>query len=278
MAIMVDQSVAGVQQSQRGQLRTQATRWMRTGMGAAGNKWANWGLAGVRESFTEGAASGLGFYKTPSGAPFGGMGPMQPSRYKFMGGVTKRSILGLGVGAGVGAAVYAATDNPLLGLGAGVGATWAAKASARGAFGAGMKLLGPAFIGAGMVQGFQEGGLWGGIKGLGGGLAEWGLWSVGFKALSVAFGGAMGGIKAMALTVALPLSIVAGAGYGAYKGAQYFAGRGRQAMRTEFAGDTAAFQTGAAYSMRQRAMQEISRSHTNSRTILGNEAQLMHLR
>jgi hypothetical protein len=56
----------------------------------------------------------------------------------------------------------------------------------------------------------------------------------------------------------------------------YFAERGRKATRSEFLGDTRAFTTDAAYTMRQRSLQEISRSHTNARTVLGNEAQLMH--
>jgi hypothetical protein len=237
--------------------------FMRNSMGRIGNRWADWGLKGVRESFTEGAGSAFGFYKAEAGG-----------KLKFMGGVSKRSMLGLGIGAGVGAAVYAATDNPLLGLGAGVGAVMASKSSLKGVFGAGLKALGPLFIGTGVAKGYREGGFGGAIKALGVGTLEWGLWNVGFKALSVAFQGA----GSAALAVALPLGIVGAAGFGAFKGAQYFAGRGRRAVESEFAGDTTAFNTEAAYSMRQRAVQEISRSHTNSRTILGQEAQLMHLR
>lgn len=257
-----------------GSTRGQADNLMRTHMGGVGGKWADWGLAGVRSSFTEGAASAFGLYKTPRATPAGGVGPMQPSKYKFMGGVSKRSMMGLGVGAGVGAMVYGVTDSPLLGLGAGVGAVMASKASVKGVFGAGMKALGPLFVGAQVVQGWQEGGLGGAVGALGKGTLEWGLWNVGFKALSVAFKGSMAGVGT-ALSVALPLAVVAGA---AYMGGKYFSARGRRAVESEFTGDTAAFQTQAAYSMRQRAVQEISRSHTNSRTILGNEAQLMHLR
>ena len=276
MGIIVDPTIAGVKESQYGALRTRGTRFMRTRMGRVGGNWATWGLAGVRSSFTEGAAGAFGFYKTLPAAPYGGIGPTQPGKFKFMGGASKRSMLGLGVGAGVGAAVYAATDNPLLGVGAGVGAVLAAKSTVRGAFGAGMKALGPLFIGASMAQGYSESGFGGAVKALGTGAVEWGLWNVGFKALSVAFKGTTLGSTAMA--VAPPLAIAAAVGYGAFKGAQYFSERGRKSVKSEFVGDTTAFQTEAAYTMRQRAVQEISRSHTNSRTILGNEASLMHLR
>ena len=274
----IQTNIAGATTMNRGAFRARATGWMRTHMGAAGNKLSNWGLAGVRSSFTEGAMSGLGFYKVPNAIPYGG-GPVQPAKYKFLGGVSKRGMIGLGVGAGVGSMVYAATDNPLLGVGAGVGATWAAKSTIRGAGGAGLKLAGPLFIGAGMVSGYKEEGLWGAAKGLGFGVAEWGLWNVGFKAAGTAFkGSAVGGAMKGLMRAGPAVAVIAAALYGMYKAGEYFSERGRESVKSEFAGDTSAFTTGAAYSMRQRAMQEISRSHTNSRTILGNEASLMHLR
>lgn len=247
-------------------LLTQAEQFMRTRMGGVGVRWADWGMSGLRKSFMRGWQRDLGFFQTAAG------------KHQFLGGrAGLRGLAGLGVGAGVGAAVYAATDNPLLGLGAGVGAAWATS-GLKAAGMAGMNILGPAFVGYGIVSGAREGGLGGAIKGGAIAYGEMRLWGAGIEAISVAFGGSLSGAKAMAMSVGLPLAVVAGIGYGAYRGAKYFSERGRKAVGTEFAGDTAAFQTQAAYSMRQRAMQEISRSHTNSRTILGNEAQLMHLR
>jgi hypothetical protein len=219
----------------------------------------------------EGWQRDLGFFKTATG------------KHQFLGGKAGlRKLKGLGVGAGVGGLVYAATDSPLLGLATGVGATMATT-GLKGMGGYAMNLMGPGMVLASAIQGFREGGLGGGIMGGATMYAEWRLWGAGIKALSVAFGGtkvagAASALLTTAKVVAAPLAVAALVGYGAYKGAQYFSERGREAVRTEFAGDTAAFQTQAAYSMRQRAMQEISRSHTNSRTILGNEAQLMHLR
>jgi hypothetical protein len=237
--------------------------FMRTRLGRAGNNWANWGLAGVRESFTSGWKRDLGFMKGADG------------KLSFLGGKAgMKGLMGLGAGVGVGSLVYAATDNPLLGAAAGVGAT-AAMGSLRAAGRTGMGLLGPAYIGASMIGGFKEGGLSGGLWEGAKSYGELRLWDVGFKAVSTAFkGSTLGGF---AVTAALPLAITAGIGIGAYKGAQYLSERGRKAQRTEFAGDTTAFNTQAAYTMRQRALQEITRSHTNSRTILGQEAQLMHL-
>ncbi len=271
MGIIVDPTITGTTEMRRGRIRTRTGRWMRSNMGSVGNKWANWGMSGLRKGAMEGWQRDLGFFQTAGG------------KHKFLGGKAgMRGLKALGVGAGVGAAVYGMTDSPLLGLGAGVGASMAA-GGLKAAGKAGMNLLGPAFVGAGIVSGFQEGGvgggLWGGAKAYG----EMRIWGAGIKAVQVAFGGtkvagAASGMMSIAKAVAFPLAVVAGIGYGAYKGAQYFSERGRAASRSEFAGDTAAFQTQAAYSMRQRAVQEISRSHTNSRTILGNEAQLMHLR
>ena len=42
-------------------------------------------------------------------------------------------------------------------------------------------------------------------------------------------------------------------------------------------GDMTAFSTGQAYSMRQRSMQAIQKSHLNARSALGNEANYMHV-
>jgi hypothetical protein len=242
-------------------------------MGRPGGKLATWGLAGVREGLMHGWKGDLGFFETAAGGR------------QFLGGrAGMRTLGGMGVGAGIGAAVYAATDSPLLGLAAGAGAMKAAGVGFRAAGRMAMNVMGPAFIAGGVIGGLQEGGLGGGIWGGTKAFAEWRLWSLGTRALQVAFQGTrVAGVASTVLgtaakTLAGPLAVAAFVGYGVYQGAQYFAERGRAAKKAEFVGDMAAFQTEAAYSMRQRAMQEISRSHTNSRTILGNEAQLMHLR
>lgn len=266
MAIIVDPTIEGVTTSWRDPISARARRWTRTHGGGAGNRLMNWGWRGAGRSFVEGAASGLGFYKGASG------------KLQFLGGQTA-GLKGFGVGALAGGAVYAMTDDPLLGIAGGAAGVWAT-GSRFGATGkTAFKMLGPAFIGLGVLHGFQQEGLVGGVKALGSGLVEWGLWNVGFGALGTAFKGtAIGGLGSAALTLAAPVGILAGLGYAAYKGTSYLAERGRSAVETEFAGDQAAFTTQAAYTMRQRALQEISRSHTNSRTLLGNEATLMHLR
>ena len=241
--------------------------WANVGRGLRESHWKgrlqNWGLAGVGKSAASGAAASFGFFKT-EGAP--GLG------YRFLGGASVgRSIAGMGIGAGVGAMVYAATDNPLLAAGAGL---MTAKAAGVG-FGSMMKIAGPMFIAHSMMQGYREGGFGGALKAGAGDVATFAAFDVGMKGLGVAFKGAPGGVSLMA--VALPAAVIAGIGYGAYKGAKALASRGRDAVRTEFTGSTAAFNTQAAYTMRQRALQEISRSHTNARTILGNEASLVHM-
>jgi len=254
MSIFVDPNIGNVTTMNRGALRTQAGRWMRTNLGRAGNNWANWGMAGVRESFTSGWKRDLGFMKGANG------------KLSFLGGKAGiKGVMGLGVGVGVGSLAYAATDNPLVGIAAGVGSTLA-MGSLRAAGRTGMGLLGPGYVASSAISG----GLWEGVKSYG----ELRLWDVGLKAVSTAFKGST--LGAFAATRAIPLAIAAGIGVGAYKGAQYLAERGRRATGTEFAGDTSAFNTQAAYTMRQRALQEITRSHTNSRTILGQEASLMH--
>lgn len=222
----------------------------------------NWGGRGVGRAAVEGAGFSLGFW------PVG-----ESRRLRFLGGKPKGMIAkGALFGLGVGAAAYAATDNPLLGVAAGVGATH----FTRMGLGAGAKLLGPTFVGLSMYEGFREGGLGGAI---GGGIrttAEFAAFDVALKGIGVAFPG-IGARAATAVSLIKPLALVAALGYGAYKGATYLRGLAIEARRTEFTGDMTAFNTRAAHTMRQRALAEISRSHTNSRTLLSNEAQLMHL-
>ena len=229
----------------------------------AAKRLMNWGVEGVGKAALSGAGFSAGFWPGTSG----GM--------QLFGGMPKgRVALGSLTGLGVGAAVYAATDNPLLGVAAGVGATHFTKMG----LGTGARMLGPAFMGLAMYEGYKEGGLRGAIGGGARTAAEFAAFDVAFKGLGVAFKGtALHSVGATALSIVKPLAIVAGLGYGAYKGATYLRGLGKRARRTEFVGDMTAFNTRAAHTMRQRALQEISRSHTNARQVLGNEAQLQHL-
>jgi hypothetical protein len=151
----------------------------------------------------------------------------------------------------------------------------------KGMLAKGMGLLGPAFVGYGMIQGFREGGVGGAITGGAKELALWGGFSVAGKALGVAFKGtAIKGFASGALRFVKHPAVLAAAalGFGAYKAVKGLTAMGRETQQSEFVGSMEAFNTRAAYTMRQRALQEISRSHTNARTVLGNEAQLMHLR
>jgi hypothetical protein len=160
-------------------------------------------------------------------------------RMQFMGGQSiGKAFAGWGVAAGVGALAYSMTGNQYVGAAAG----------------------------------------WGAAKGAGKAAISMAAWEVGTTALTVAFKGtAIGAAGSAAMSLAMPLAAVAAVGYGLYKGAEYLSERGHQSTLSEFLGDNRAFQTDAAYTMRQRALQEISRSHTNARTVLGQEAQLMHL-
>jgi hypothetical protein len=89
-------------------------------------------------------------------------------------------------------------------------------------------------------------------------------------------GGYIGGsYKGMA--VAGGLAAAAGAAYAV--GSLYTEGgnfRRRQRM-LETSGDTSAFMTSGATTMRSRAVSAIQKSHTNARSALGNEAGFMHM-
>jgi len=66
-----------------------------------------------------------------------------------------------------------------------------------------------------------------------------------------------------------------------YKGTHEFVKSGyrkkQQTKGIDIAGDTAAFYTRAAVTMRQRAVQAIHKSHLNARSALGQEASFMHM-
>jgi hypothetical protein len=180
------------------------------------------GARGMVRRGTEGAMSTFGFYKVKGAVPASG-GLVAASKWRFLG----RGGPGL--------------EGQTL--------------SQMGKLGIFMKGLPMVFLAGSIAHGFQQEGLYGGIKAAARNTAE-------FAAFSM---------------VPMPVLAIAGLGYGAYKGVQAIARRGREATMTEFTGNTYAINTQAAYTMRQRALQEISRSHTNARTLLGNEAQFMHI-
>lgn len=140
--------------------------------------------------------------------------------------------------------------------------------------------LGLAFGAYEMYQGYQREGVWGAVKGGAEHAAIWGAFEIGQTALKTALQGTgMGGTIAGISKIALNPLVLAGVSmaYGAYKGAQYLSERGRNARKTEFAGDTASFNTQAAYTMRQRSLGEMNRGYGSARTLLGQEASIMHV-
>lgn len=251
---------------------TETVNWKNFGHGltAAGRSGTalgriqNWGVRGATQAALRGGLAAYGFYPSQT-----------TGKFAFLGGApVGQALKGAGLGMAMGYGVYKATDNPLLGLGAGI-------ATAKLIGTPIMKFANPVFGVYSMIEGFREGGFGGGIKAAAGYGISWALFDVGMGAIGAAFKGSalaqgvsrLGGLGSLATGVAVAAAI----GIGTYKIAQHFAARGRRAMLPEFVGKMGAFQTEAAYTMRQRALQEISRSHVNSRTILGNEATLLHL-
>lgn len=232
-----------------------------------------WGFKGFGSSFGQGVASVVGFEHV--GVDGG------KKAWKFLGGMKgSKAVRGFGAMALVGGISYAATDNPLLAMGAGMLAGGIGSGGVSGMLGRGMKLLGPAFVGIDMVEGFRSGGISGALGNAAKSIATWGAIQAGGKAISVAFKGtALHGFGSAALkTIKHPLALAAiAAGIGTYKAVKGLTALGRRSRENEFAGSMEAFNTQAAYTMRQRAVQEISRSHTNARTILGQEATYMHI-
>lgn len=140
--------------------------------------------------------------------------------------------------------------------------------------------LGLAFGAYEMYEGYKREGVWGAVKGGAEHAAIWGAFEIGQTALKTALQGTgMGGTIAGISKVAMNPLVLAGVvmAYGAYKGAQYLSERGRNARKTEFAGDTASFNTQAAYTMRQRSLGEMNRGYGSARTLLGQEASIMHV-
>ena len=215
------------------------------------------------KEFGLGIAETAGFYKGAAG------------KFGFLGGAGRGALLkGIGLSVGVGVLVYKSTDSKAAGIAASVGTMALTKQ-----LGAGMKAFVPVMGAYAAYEGFKKGGVGGAVKAGVGSAISWGLQRAAFEGLKLAFKGtAVGAVGGTAAAVFYPLAIAAGLGYGAYKVTNYLAEYGRESKFNHFAGDTTAFNTDAAYTMRQRAIQEITRSHTNSRTVLGQEASVMHLR
>jgi len=239
----------------------------RTGLIRAYNKFQQssqvknlkgWGWAGVKDTLKQGARSSIGIGK----GGFAGWGAMGRA----------------GLAGGIGYAAYALTDNPMIGLGIG-----AATAMGTGGLKNAMNLLEPISMGISAIEGFRNNGIGGAAVGVGKSWLGFRAWDLGLAAAKVAFkgtaiGAAGGIIKSLAMgPVGLTMAGLAGIGYGAYRGSKYMAQLGRDSRRAKFAGNMDAFMTEGAWTMRQRALQEINRSHTNARTILGQEASYMHV-
>ena len=240
---------------------------------ASGTKvWRNFAKEGWRpfaQSFIGGVGSTFGLAENAAAEALPVMGKL-----RWAGGAYKTGLKGLGYGTIAGVGIGLATGNTNVGVLAGAFA-----AGHVTGFGFG-KMLMPAFGVQSFIEGYKREGLWGGAKSLGSTAIQWGVFDTAIKAVSVATRGtAIGALGSTALRIVMnPVTaILAATVYAGYKGADYIAGIGRGSQVAEFAGSMEAFQTGAAYTMRQRAVQEIARSHTSSRVVLGQEAMLMHL-
>jgi len=217
-------------------------------------RFGQWGLQGVKESGMRGAAFSLGFADINAGARA--------------------------------EAIKAAGTGGFRGLGRSHAAHLKASRSVKAKYKfmpKGHRLWGGVALGFGALaayEGYQEQGVWGAGKAVASQTASFALFEVGMSALKTTFQGTgMGGVIAGISKVAMhPLTLMGvAAGYGAYKGAEYLAERGRKAKKTEFVGDTSAFNTQQAYTMRQRSLGEMNRGYGNARTLLGQEASIMHV-
>ena len=231
-----------------------------------GKNMASWGWRGASASFLTGAGQAFGMQRTLVGAELG----VARQTWKFAG---FRNIGRSAMGIGAGYLAYKMTGNPVVGLGVGA----AGLALSRGSLG---NALGPVATLFGMYQGFREGGLGGAVRGAAESALSWGAFELGKDILSVGFKGTTIGNMATGLgrLVLNPFVMIPAAiAYGTYRAVKGLAKMGRKSQLTEFVGNMQAFRTEAAYTMRQRSLQEINRSHTNARTILGQEASYMHL-
>jgi len=244
--------------------------------------WYKWGANKLSETAGRLTAAGIepflhaGYRGATSLIGFGPVGKGMKIR-AFAGEVGAfRGFTGLGLSVGVGFAVGKLTGDPILGLAAGVAAPMALGLGPRFLFRWGLPM---ATFGLSLFEGYEQGGVMGAVRGGLHSAVEWGLWEAGIHAFNVALGGSPW-LSAMSISsggILLPALAVAALGaYSGYRFATYLRDRGRRARMSEMVGSMENFMTRNAITMRQRALQEISRSYTNSRQIFGNEAQLMH--
>jgi len=205
---------------------------------------------------------------------FGPDSPLPTSIERLDKGVVGSVVAGvLGMGFTVGGSALSYQEDGVIGVmenlgmeaaaSAGVAAT-AYKVSRAGEVG--MRSFGVARIMAGVGGGVMAGSMVGGPIGM----------------AIAAGGGALGGTGYGLAAGVGALGLAAGgfASYGAYSILKAGAVRGyqhhqnRKSLHT--AGSMAAFNTRGAHTMRSRAVQAISKSHMNSRSALGSEANYMH--
>jgi len=129
-----------------------------------------------------------------------------------------------------------------------------------GKFRFGMRLLGPAFLGANIYSGFQEGGVLGAAKE---GATELGFW---------------GAFEAGSAILTNPITIagagMAAAGYGYYKLGEA-SRKHRKRLRSLEMGSDLVDRFGTMTTMRQRSLSAMQKSHINGRLAMGNEALLL---
>lgn len=226
------------------------------------------GLSGAARAFGRGAGMAVGL-------EFAG------GRPKFIG---LRAMGAAGIGAGIGFAAYSMTDNPLVGLGVGAaGGYLATRRLTGGGFGTMMKGAMPLFTLSAMVQGYREGGFGGAISAGAKEAALFGAFEAGIGIIkgqvpSLAGWAAKSPLASFGRFMMNPATLIAGGiTLGAVAAGKAAARLGRESMQSEFRGDTSAFVAQGAHTMRMRALQEIQTSHMNARTLLGNEATLLHL-
>lgn len=130
------------------------------------------------------------------------------------------------------------------------------------------RALGPALTIHAAVSGYKEGGITGAAKGIASTAAMNFAWSMGAQAVSSVGGSAM--------TVGVPLAVLAGVGYGTYKALQFGNARVRKQRNMEL-GSPIIDPFGNAATMRQRSLQALQNSQFNGRSAFGSEAALMHM-
>ena len=139
-------------------------------------------------------------------------------------------------------------------------AMFAGKTALRGA--------GPALLGYSAYQGWKEGGAVGAAKNVAIDTAiSFGMMA-GLSALGVSAGAAA--------AVAVPVSLVAGAGYAGYSALNAGVSANRKARQLEM-GNNLVDPFGTAATMRARSLQQLMTSQVNGRSAFGSEASLMHV-